>query len=679
MKPSLSKRIRISFCAIVALTAFIFGCKKEILTSSEKSLTLSDPKIIDAKSWYDKSYPKNGQKPATRVLNSTGETEMDLSQIIKPDWNEAKSYMRFDDDVVEMPLDSNTKLEMKNNSLTNSPNYSKSSILLLKQGEAYSAFVMTIIGDADYINGDASKISKNTYSKRDQDFSGFIYYSTPKGKFVSGWYYRKGVAISRLEKKDHSKSVNSIQNQSVSGLKTNLVSSYQVCTDWYQFGTDENGNFWSYYLDTTCITVIVDNQNNPPTGGGGSGGSGGGGGGNPGTGNPPRNPNPCIPSQVESVGGKTQKINDLKINTYYDPGQGGFPPPTGNPCSSEPHPIFGLNNSNAVVPDEVFDAFLEYAESLGFTINDPVNDILTVDGVTYTGQVTTLIGPDGSVLNYFSPDVNAGPFQTGREYNIGRGSTAGAPSPSTNYTISGLNFGTPISGSIIYIPSGGSGGTGITITTSDIGNAIPVIDSQPGINPTTYINCFNDGKTAISYTLTIFVDQPSPGTNHQWSTSVNVYGANLKFMTPGGQLLNVGHTFVSFEKNNTDGTSVKQTMGFYPGGAGISSKAVIKDDSNHPFNISYKLTVTSGQFNAALNRLMQDYNSSNYVLSNLFGTERNCTDAAISWMTVAGAYLPTQSRGSFSNTPGDFGQVLKNLSTASTIPGTAPQSHGPCY
>ncbi len=246
-----------------------------------------------------------------------------------------------------------------------------------------------------------------------------------------------------------------------------------------------------------------------------------------------------------------------------------------------------------------------------------------------------------------------------------------------SYDLVGYVLICPDNGPMVQLPIPGGGG-GATITPTDIAEAIPEADPKPKIDPASYIKCFTDGKTASSYKLTIYVDQPIPGHNDQWSTDVNVAGGGIKFITPGGQTLNVGHTFVGFEKNNTDGTSVKQVMGFYPGGLGISSKAIIKDDSGHPYNVSYALNVNAGQFNAALARLSQDNATSNYTLSNMIGTERNCTDAAISWMTVAGATLPSQSRGSFSNTPGDFGQVLKNLSGATTTTGAAPQSHGPC-
>jgi len=130
------------------------------------------------------------------------------------------------------------------------------------------------------------------------------------------------------------------------------------------------------------------------------------------------------------------------------------------------------------------------------------------------------------------------------------------------------------------------------VTDSDLANATFADDGKPGIDPNKYINCFSDGKTASGYKLTIYVTQPVPGSNDQWSPNViivpmgGVPGGET-FITPGGNPLNVGHTFVGFEKDNTDGTSVKQVMGFYPGpGLSVNPKGVIKDDSGHPYNVS---------------------------------------------------------------------------------------------
>lgn len=135
-----------------------------------------------------------------------------------------------------------------------------------------------------------------------------------------------------------------------------------------------------------------------------------------------------------------------------------------------------------------------------------------------------------------------------------------------------------------------------------------------------------------------------------------------------------------FQKINTDGTSVTQVMGFYPGSSSVNTKGVIKDDSGHPYDVSFTATVSETKFTIALNDVVSASGIKNYILSTVNGgQEFNCTDAAIEWMTSAAVVLPQDaSRGYFQNTPGDYGQALRNTSGSNKAGGNAPTGHGPC-
>lgn len=240
-----------------------------------------------------------------------------------------------------------------------------------------------------------------------------------------------------------------------------------------------------------------------------------------------------------------------------------------------------------------------------------------------------------------------------------------------------------------YIGGGGGSGSGsdggnteitlvpLPITTENIANALAVDDGKPPIDPEKFKKCFDDGKQASSYKITLYIDQPVAGSNNQWSLSS---GSGNKFTTNNNITFNVGHAFVGFEKINTDGTSVTQVMGFYPGSLGANVNGVIKDDSGHQFDVSYSAFVNSSQFQFALNNVIADNLTKNYILSNVNGgIEYNCTDAAINWMTNAGINLPNSSpRGIFNNTPGDFGQALRQIANANKNSGFAPTGHGAC-
>jgi len=131
----------------------------------------------------------------------------------------------------------------------------------------------------------------------------------------------------------------------------------------------------------------------------------------------------------------------------------------------------------------------------------------------------------------------------------------------------------------------------------------------------------------------------------------------INWYTPGGQTFDVGPTFVGFVKNNNDGTSVRQTIRFYPGGFTAGSRGVIKDDSGHPYDVSYTITVSKEQFNNALGKVETDISSNKYYVLLPVGvtSEYNCSDAGVSWMNVAGANLSSSGNFPFTCTPGALG------------------------
>ena len=221
-----------------------------------------------------------------------------------------------------------------------------------------------------------------------------------------------------------------------------------------------------------------------------------------------------------------------------------------------------------------------------------------------------------------------------------------------------------------------------TLTITDLNTANFVDNPIPKINPQLFINCFDDGKTASVFKMTIYVDQPVANHDDQFRLTGFGIGATGQVIHSGDRFLDVGHTFVGFEKLNTDGSIVRQVMGFYPGSTGVlpglSSKGVIKNDGGHEYDVSYTITVTQVQFNAALNQLVNDYINKNYRLFNSYSAEYNCTDASLKWLSEAGTYLPNASKGAFINTPGDFGQSLRNIPGNIGISGVAPQSAGVC-
>ncbi|RYU87386.1 hypothetical protein EWM62_03920 [Mucilaginibacter terrigena] len=123
----------------MASVAVIYGCRKDLSKIGEISpLTLTDPKISAAKSWYENNFPKQ-EKKSGQSTQSVGD-EFDLSQYFSPNWNKSKNYIRFDYDVIEMPLDSASKIALKIGSSELSQYNSRSTVLILRTGKNYSLY-----------------------------------------------------------------------------------------------------------------------------------------------------------------------------------------------------------------------------------------------------------------------------------------------------------------------------------------------------------------------------------------------------------------------------------------------------------------------------------------------------------------------------------------------------------
>jgi hypothetical protein len=211
MKKS-TKRFACLFTIIFTLC--INSCKKD---NANKSITgLANPDIALAKSWYD------GHLSITarfHVSQGTGNTKPSLNSLIKPNWKYAVGYTRLGKQVIEIPIDSTNLLGVSLNKNFNfRKNPSKSAFLILNDGKNYEAYIMTILADSSYLQNDFSKLSRNSYAKRDKDFSGFVFYYTPAGQLLNGWHYSNGKldkTVSAVTAQTGSAQIQTLQNSKV--------------------------------------------------------------------------------------------------------------------------------------------------------------------------------------------------------------------------------------------------------------------------------------------------------------------------------------------------------------------------------------------------------------------------------------------------------------------------------
>lgn len=257
-----------TFLLLFAATCFVIvinSCKKD--SRKESQNTVSDPEIAQAKSWYESIYPINTNKLSTQAVSSN----LDFNKLIKPDWNHAACYLRFDKKTIELPIDpsSTFHLSIKNLPGAQGSNqaFSRSSFLLISNGKNYNAYIMTIIADSTYLKKNLSKLDANRYNKQDADFSGVVLYNTPEGKFVTAYTYKNGRGISKISASVRSdrKAVQSLDGK----LKTNEI----ICTDIVQDAYWNGVYVGSVVLGQTCYDIS--SFPNPNDGGGGNGGGDG--------------------------------------------------------------------------------------------------------------------------------------------------------------------------------------------------------------------------------------------------------------------------------------------------------------------------------------------------------------------------------------------------------------------
>jgi hypothetical protein len=179
-----------------------------------------------------------------------------------------------------------------------------------------------------------------------------------------------------------------------------------------------------------------------------------------------------------------------------------------------------------------------------------------------------------------------------------------------------------------------------------------------------YFQCFtNVGGSDHTYTVTVAVDQPDPGTRAPWITS----GSGSSGSSSGDNPVDAGHAFLILTETYGN-TTIIRNVGFYPAGnvnpASPASQGSLNDDETHLYNISGSFTVNNSQFFNILNFVSQGNNSG--YLYNL--NTNNCTTFAINAVAQGGIALPNTIGtwlGGAGNDPGDLGEDMRE----NNIPG----------
>jgi hypothetical protein len=220
--------------------------------------------------------------------------------------------------------------------------------------------------------------------------------------------------------------------------------------------------------------------------------------------------------------------------------------------------------------------------------------------------------------------------------------------------------------------SGGSssGGAGAASFTVLPGNSVIK-------NISAYFQCFtNVGGTDHTYSVTVCVDQPDPGTRTPWTNADDGSSGS----SAGSNIVDVGHTFLILTETYGN-TTITRNVGFYPAGnvnpLSPSSQGSLNDDETHTYNISGSFTVNNAQFFNILNFVSQGNNSG--YLYNL--NTNNCTTFVINAVAQGGINLPRTIGtwlGGAGNDPGDLGEDLQQNNIAGmtlNVSGGSDNSH----
>jgi hypothetical protein len=174
----------------------------------------------------------------------------------------------------------------------------------------------------------------------------------------------------------------------------------------------------------------------------------------------------------------------------------------------------------------------------------------------------------------------------------------------------------------------------------------------------TYFQCFtNVGGTDHTYTVTVCVDQPDPGTREPWMPS----GSGSSGSSSGDNPIQSGHTFLILSETYGN-TTITRNVGFYPSGnvnpLAVISQGSLNDDETHAYNISGSFNVNNAQFFNVLNFVSQGNNIGYLYDLNT----NNCTTFAINAVAQAGITLP-RTIGVWvdgaGTDPGDLGEDIR--------------------
>ncbi|HLZ88136.1 MAG TPA: hypothetical protein VKQ52_12870 [Puia sp.] len=302
----------------------------------------------------------------------------------------------------------------------------------------------------------------------------------------------------------------------------------------------------------------------------------------------------------------------------------------------------------------------------------PDGSILQTGSAPQTGKGASIINNSNTPV---SPDIVYTTCYEIDGYNYSEGDPEDGYSWSESAGCVSMYFPIPASIAPIRSPSAGNygyiaappGRTSVTIAPPDN----PIDDIKA------YFKCFTSSSGVDhSYTVTVCVSQPVPGTRLPWAfTSGGVTGSST-----AGNAFDVGHTFLIFSENSA-GNIVARNVGFYPEAIVNplypSDQGILDDNERTPYNISLSFTVTNTQFFNMLNYAVIGNNPGYFYDLN----SNNCTTFVLHALAAGGISLASRQGtwpgGGHGYDPGDLGEDIRGMSVPSNAKRNTVQNPHP--
>lgn len=187
----LYKRMK-KLIAILIFMAAVIGCQRDEFENEPINM----PTGIDwAKTWYETNYPAKINLKSGDMAGNEKNLNTDWKSAIKSgnEKYEVVTVNLLTDRVFGFTTQESKKAWIESGEIKYIQSVSRLVILKEKTTQKTIGFIMTMMGDKNYLEEKEFKLQENNnYLKKDHNFSGMVLYHAMDGSFVNGWKFTEG-------------------------------------------------------------------------------------------------------------------------------------------------------------------------------------------------------------------------------------------------------------------------------------------------------------------------------------------------------------------------------------------------------------------------------------------------------------------------------------------------------